>query len=173
MADKYKLKRDVLLPWELLDSAAFKSLSSKGIQVLLRFYQKRRWTWVKEGRKKKIKYDNGGLVFTYAEAEALGISKSQFHNILKTLYEFGFIDIEHQGGGLARDYSRYSLSPRWRNYGTPLFIKKTKPKAGRPGCDVRSWMRKKEKQTTEIRNRQLQDSVTADKSHGEEGIGKP
>jgi DNA-binding transcriptional ArsR family regulator len=161
MADKFTLKRDILLPWDLLNSAAFRSLSAKGIQVLLRFYQKRRWKWFKEGRKKKkIIYEDGGLVFTYTEAEALGISKSQFHTILKKLYELGLIDIEYQGGGLARDYSRYSLSSKWRDYGTPLFRERTKPKAGRPGCDVRSWMRKKSEQTTETRNGQLQKDVT-------------
>jgi hypothetical protein len=161
MSDKFKLKSEVRLPWDMPISAAFRCLSAKGIQVLMRFYQKRKWKYVKDGRKKKkIIYIDDGLVFTYAEAEHLGISNSQFHTILKRLYELGFINIEHQGGGLARDYSRYSLPSKWRDYGTPLFRERTKPKAGRPGCDVRSWMRKKSKQTTETRNGQLQKDVT-------------
>ena len=119
---KFILKRDVLIDWQLLDSAAFKSLSANAIRALIRFFQKR--TWKGKG-KRKVFYDTG-LVFTYAEAEELGISISSFHDIIKKLYEIGFIEIEHQGGGLAKDFSRYAISKRWKDYGTNYFNPVTK-----------------------------------------------
>lgn len=153
--NKYKLKRDIFIEWQLLDSEVFKELSGKAKNVLLRFLQKRTWS----GKGKKAKYINSGLAFTYTEATALGTSTSQFHTILKKLYEVGFIDIDHQGGGLARDYSRYSISERWRDYGTPRFKTVTKKRVLWPNHDVHS--RKQEiKKATEKRNSQLQETVT-------------
>lgn len=139
---KFLLRRDAYLSWEILDSDAFKKLSAKGIQALLRFSQKRTWTDTKVNRKKKRVYNGKNLSFTYAEAQELGISTSQFHVILKKLIEVGFIDMEHQGGGLARDYSRFTLSERWRDYGKPDFKKVIKKRVLQPGLDVRSWQKK-------------------------------
>jgi Mn-dependent DtxR family transcriptional regulator len=85
-------------------------------------------------------YVNKGLVFTYTEAESMGISKSHFLTILKKLIEVGFIDIEHQGGGLARDFSRYAFSARWTEYGTKNFKLVEKKRLLWPGHDVRSRM---------------------------------
>jgi len=139
--NKFQLRRDVYISWEILESEAFKTLSATGIRVLLRFLQKRTWVKVK---KKRI-FDNGGLVFTYAEAQVLGISTSQFHTVLKKLYEVGFIDIEHQGGGLARDYSRYAFSERWKDYGTDAFKFVEKKRVLWGGFDVRARMEKQKK----------------------------
>jgi hypothetical protein len=173
---KFLLKREARLPWDLIDSAAYYALKgAKAVQVLIRFYQKRTWVTKRRG---KPEYNGKGLSYTYGEAREMGISPSQFHTIIKLLFEMGFIDIEHQGGGLARDYSRYALSERWRDFGTDKFRRKEKPRAGRPGCDVRSWMRRKaqsveaderhdqasedageNKQTTADRNCQLREGV--------------
>ena len=131
---KYTLKRNIFIESEMLDSEVFKKLSGKAKNVLLRFLQKRTWN----GKGKKKKYINSGLVFTYTEANELGISTSQFHTITKKLYENGFIDIDHQGGGLARDYSRYSMSERWRDYGTVNFKLVTKKRTLWPNQDVHS-----------------------------------
>ena len=60
---------------------------------------------------------------TYGEAEALGIKTSSFHRSIIKLVEVGFLDIYHQGGWVGRDYSRYSMSDRWKDYGTDLFKK--------------------------------------------------
>ena len=147
---KFLLQRDIYFSWEILESTAFKTLSAKGIHVLLRFLQKR--TWTKPKREKKRVFNNSGLSFTYAEANELGISTSQYHTILRKLVEVGFIDIEHQGGGLARDYSRYGFSDRWRDYGTPVFKKVLKPRKLQQGLDVQSWKRQKIKKATENRS---------------------
>jgi DNA-binding transcriptional ArsR family regulator len=137
--NKYRLRRDVFVPWDILDSEAFDTLSVTGIKVLLRFLQKRKWAKLH----KKTVYMNGGLSFTYAEAEGLGISTAQFHRTLKKLYEVGFVDIEHQGGGVARDYSRYALSNRWKNYGTDSFKPVEKKRVLWSGFDVQARMQKK------------------------------
>ena len=82
---KYRIRRDVYVPWEILDSDTFRTLSAAAIRVLLRFLQKR--TWVKTRKGKKTIFENGGLAFTYAEAQALGISTSQFYTVLNRLIE--------------------------------------------------------------------------------------
>lgn len=167
---KFILKRNVMISWEMLESKAFKELSAGGIRVLLRFLQKR--TWVKGKRKRQTVFVNNGLSFTYGEAQELGISTSQFHAITKRLVEFGFIDIEHQGGGLARDHSRYALCDRWRDYGTPQFKEVKKKRVLQPGLDVQSWIRKAEK-ATENRSCQLRKTIVIDNYAEFQGIGKP
>lgn len=136
--NKYRIRRDVYVPWEILESEAFGKLSATAIRVLLKFLQKRTWITM---RKKTI-YENGGLVFTYTEAEGMGVSRSMFNNIIHKLIEVGFIDIEHQGGGLGRDYSRYAISKRWENYGTDAFKVVEKKRVLWPGHDVRARMEK-------------------------------
>ena len=148
---KYLLRRDVWIPWDMFSSTAFKKLSAKGVWVLCRFLQKRTWTKGK-GKRQRTQYNNCGLVFTYDEAEHLGISQSQFHTIIKRLVEVGFLDMEHQGGMYGHDYSRYKLSERWRDYGTPMFKKVEKKRVLQPGLDVQSWKTRKSKVTTENRS---------------------
>ena len=139
--NKYRLGRDVFLPWDLLESKAFLELQgARAIRTLIRFYQKR--TWVKK-RRGRPEFFGTGLAFTYGEAAELGISASQFHTIIKRLYELGFIEIEYQGGGLARDYSRYAISERWRAYGTEKFEHREKPRTCRPGRDVNTLKKRK------------------------------
>ncbi|MFA6414095.1 MAG: hypothetical protein WCW53_15540 [Syntrophales bacterium] len=140
---KYQLKKWVHVDWDVLESKAFESLNATGIRVLLRFLQKRGFGKVKVHGKKQVVYDNGGLSFTYTEALYLGISKSHFSFTLKKLHDVGFIDIEHQGGGLARDNSRYSISDRWREYGTSSFHFIEKRRVCRGGQDVRANMTRK------------------------------
>lgn len=151
-AERKSLKRDIRLSYQMFDSEAFKSLSGTGIRVLLRFLQKRTWSTTGRGSRKKTTYNNEGLVFTYGEAQAHGISQSQFHTILKRLVELGFIDIEHQGGWVGQDYSRYALSERWRDYGTPRFKAVLKKRVLQPGLDVKSWQARKSEKTMESRS---------------------
>lgn len=150
------LKRDIFVPWQMLASPAFKKLSAKGIQVLLRFLQKR--TWVNGKRKRKPVFNNAGLSFTYSEAEKLGISISTFWEIMRRLVALGFIDIEHQGGGLGRDYSRYAISERWREYGTGHFKAVEKSRVLQPGLDVQSWKKKRAEKATENHSCKLREN---------------
>ena len=139
---KFQIRRDVYIEWEILESKAFQELSATGIRVLLRFLQQRKWAKLKK-RKKPI-YENSGLVFTYAEAETLSISTSQYHAVLKKLIEVGFIDVEHQGGIHKNDVSVYAISERWRKYGTEDFEPVKKLRVLWAGHDVRSWMKLKD-----------------------------
>jgi len=146
--NKFRLKRDVFVPWEILESEAFCTLSGKECRVLLRFLQKRTWRSVKRKGGKDIIYDNDGLSFTYNEAEELGIKTSTFYRALKKLIEVGFIDVEHQGGPYGRDYSRYRISERWRDYGTDKFENVKKPRILPLGWDVQSWRRRKDRKSS-------------------------
>lgn len=138
-----RLKRNIYVEWELLESEAFRKLNKSSIRVLLRFLQKRTWSKTGKGKRAKIEYNNSKLVFTYAEASALGIKTNAFYEAIKRLVEVGFIDIEHQGGAYGRDYSRYSISNRWISYDTSLFIEKKKERSLHMGMDVQSNIKKK------------------------------
>jgi hypothetical protein len=134
---KFELRRRVEIDHELMESEVFRSLGSKAMWVLLRFHQKRRWeTWKHQGRKMRSFVDNG-LTFPYSEAAHFGISASGFHNIISTLYERGFIDIEHQGGGVGRDLSLYKLIDLWKQWPN---IERKKERVLQHGLDVRSHM---------------------------------
>lgn len=150
--NKYYVKVELRIDHELFQSEVFRLLSSTAMFVLLRFYQKRKWHVLGKGRKKIFSYDNTKIVFTYAEAASFDISQSQFHVTIKKLVELGLIDIEHQGGGYGRNYSRYNLSNRWKHYGTPLFKKVEKKRVLQAGLDVRSRLKKKEENTTKNRS---------------------
>ena len=146
---KFKLNRKVWMEPQMMESAAFRSLSSKAMWVLLRFLQKRTWEDTKtSSRRKKRIYHDEDLVLTYSEAIEFGISRAQFHRILKLLVAKGFIDVQHQGGCYGRDYSRYKLVDRWKKYGTSEFAEKTKKRVLQAGLDVQSRKaQKKEKRT--------------------------
>jgi hypothetical protein len=153
--NKYRLRRNANVSWEILESAAFMELSATGIRVLLRLHQKRTWTTSK--RSKKTTYYDGGLAFTYAEAEAMSISTSQFYTVMTKLVEVGFLDIDHQGGLHKNDPSQYALSQRWRQYGTDAFKHTPKERVLWQGHDVRSWI--KIKDATENRSGSLRETV--------------
>jgi hypothetical protein len=154
--DKYRLRRNVMIEWEILESEAFSSLSAMGIRVLLRFLQKRTWTTARR-KGKEPDYNNGGLAFTYAEAETLDISTSQFHTIIKKLVEVGFLEVEHQGGIHKNDYSRYALSERWKAFGTNAFERIEKKRVLWKDHDVRTRMKLKD--ATENRSEPLRETV--------------
>ena len=139
---RYRLKRNVLLNWEIMESKAFRDLSAADIRVYLRLLQKRKWT--KRGR--TITYTDEPFGFPYSEAtQALGIGRSTFRRSIRRLYDRGFIKVEHQGGSFeGKDYSRYSLSEDWRRYGTLDFKPRQNLQTVRPGHDVRSWQLKKQ-----------------------------
>jgi hypothetical protein len=142
--NKFRIKRDIFVTWEISESEAFCTLSGTAIRVLLRFLQKRTWSKMKHKGKKTIIYNNSGLSFTYTEAKALGISTSAFYRTLTKLISVGFIDIEHQGGPYGRDYSRYKISERWQDYGTDKFVNVEKARIVPIGWDIQSWRQRKD-----------------------------
>jgi DNA-binding transcriptional ArsR family regulator len=139
---KNRLKRKAIVDSEVIESRAFRKLSAADMLVYLRCLQKRSWT----KHKHKIVYTDEPFGFPYSEAtQVLGIGRSTFRRAIRRLHERGFIKVEHQGGSFeGKDYSRYSLSEDWRQYGTPDFKPRKKLQTVRPGHDVRSWQRKKQ-----------------------------
>ena len=136
---------------DVLASPAFRSLSRTAMLVYLDFLGKRRMC--KIGRHKTLTIlNNGEITYYYSEAENKGISRMRFRNAIDELIEKGFIDLVHQGKGYhkgtgyQRDKSLYALSERWRDYGTPNFLRKTRPKDTREGLGFKKiWNQKKAK----------------------------
>jgi hypothetical protein len=175
---KFRLKRDIFIPWEAMESPAFWKLSGTAVRILLRLMQKRVWAERKRRRKgRRPDFVNGGIAFTYTEAAAFGIGKSTFPDAIKQLVTVGFVDIEHQGGGVGRDYSRYAISDRWRDFGTDRFVLVEKKRVLQPGLDVRAWQAKRErreqiKKTTGNRTCQVRETVPMQDKQDEPGTGK-
>jgi len=144
-SDKYRLRRDAYVNWDVLDSEAFKSLNSTAIRVFLRFLQKR--TFTKAGKKgnnsRKQVFNDHGLIFTYAEGEALDMPGCTFFRAIKKLITVGLIDQEHQGGIHKNDISLYAISERWRDYGTPAFKEVEKKRVLQRDCDVHARIKQK------------------------------
>jgi hypothetical protein len=142
-----KLNRKAWIEPEMMESEAFRSLSGTAMWVLLRFYQKRKWSDVKVNGKKTRVYQTDGLTFTYSEAEYFGIPGKTFYRAIKTIVERGFLDVEHRGGtfghGEIKDYTRFKISHRWKLWGKPEFIRKEFKRLKYQGMDVHSRLKLK------------------------------
>ena len=158
---KFKIKRRIVIEPDLFYSDAFKSLSASALRTLLRCLQKREWSKTKQGGMKRVVYWNNEFIFPYAEAKFLGISTTQFWKNIKALVEIGFLDIVYQGGWYQKnekekDYSRYKLSDRWREYNTKDFKPIEKAKVFQPDYYIRKNLeRKKTQATSRMRSGQL------------------
>ncbi|MGY8817621.1 MAG: hypothetical protein ACKVHB_07630, partial [Pseudomonadales bacterium] len=74
------------------------------------------------------------------------LSKPRFSRALTALIEYGFIDINHHGGGMFNDMTTYHNSDRWRNYGTPDFKEKSRKKDTRGlGFTAKNWEERSKK----------------------------
>jgi hypothetical protein len=117
----------------LIQSKVFLSLTPTAIKVLLIFFTKRQCERV--GRKGKEQWtiiNNGEITFTYKEAEnKYGISESAFGCAIDKLISKGFIDIAASGMGVHKVTTLYSISDRWRLYGTPDY-EQPKPRPKKP-----------------------------------------
>jgi hypothetical protein len=145
-------------------SPAFKKLTKKSVDILLEFMARRKMTElpVNGGRKKEWHIiNNGELIFTYDDAvKIFKMARSTFRNCIDKLVKFGFIDIAHQGGGMMKDCSKYSISDRWMDYGKEEFKKKSRQKDTRKlGFQSGD---KWEKQTGRKRKSQSKISITDD-----------
>jgi len=116
----------------LIKSKAFQSLQRPvSFKVLGVFWLKRQCFNVgRQGKKQWCIINNGEIVFTYKEAkDKYGISYGAFRNAIDELREKGFIDISESGAGLYKSANLYSISDRWKLYGTADYGKpKPRPK---------------------------------------------
>ena len=121
----------VFLERELLESEAFCSLKTRtAYRVFLIFYSKRKlFKARRRGEDNWVITNNGEIVFTYQEAKTKhGISGGTFRSAIDELRNKGFIDIAESGAGLHKSVNLYSISNRWKLYGTPEYKEpKTRP----------------------------------------------
>lgn len=73
------------------------------------------------------------MIFTYAEAAQRGVEHRKFARALKEVCHYGFIDLKKQGSGQEKDFSVFTLSDRWKDYGTDRFIVGEMPAAAAKG----------------------------------------
>ena len=135
--------KNIWVEREMILSPAFHKLNGRAMKVLLLFLYRRQWK--QAGRKGKwYTTNNGEIVFPYKEAKKrFKIPKSSFARAIDKLMEHGFIEIAHLGGGLIGDCTRYSISERWRKYGTDSFVIKKRPKDKRGfGFTAKNWEEK-------------------------------
>jgi hypothetical protein len=68
------------------------------------------------------------IILNNINAKACGIFKiyrSTFWISISQLFELGFIDIAHHGGGMMKGCSKYGISERWKYYAKDVFIEKS------------------------------------------------
>jgi len=129
----------IVIDKTLIRSKAFRSLNGNSIVVLFDFLMKRRIKKIKGRngqRGETVILNNGQIEYSYTEAlnKAPSISRVKFVKALDQLIKHGFIDIVKQGnGGVKGDKSLYSISDRWKIFGTPEFIEVERRKDKRGG----------------------------------------
>lgn len=134
MAKPPKNSKNTILVIEqkMIKSKAWLSLSGtgKGIYLLFQCRCKIDSKMIKKTRKvEKSVINEGEIVFTYKEATSkYGISKDRFTRAIDQLVETGFIDIASTGQGQHKMCTNYSISGRWRDWGTDKFIHKHRHK---------------------------------------------
>jgi len=134
--DEWEIEKAKTKHWQIdithgvVDSRAYSEMQyAPAIKVLIWFCAKLRWRIdkKKQGISRRIYLNKDNLSFTYLEAERRGLTQKQFARALKELHHFGFIDVMRHGTGVEKDFSVFSLSDRWRRYGTEDFIQKEMP----------------------------------------------
>ncbi|HEA68261.1 MAG TPA: hypothetical protein ENI07_15790 [Desulfobacterales bacterium] len=124
---KFRNRSFCYLEPSLIESDAFLNLSGKAAMIcLIRFHQKayrKRTSKKKGGMKELIITNNGQIVFPYSEAVALGLKSSRtFYKVLHELVEEkGFVDVATPGNWYLKELTKYSISGRWKRYGTSDF----------------------------------------------------
>ena len=149
--------QNVYIERPLIGSLAFKELPGTASKVLLWFKARRKYRSDKvKGSKQWTNYNNGEIVFSYAEAinkDKFKLTRPRFRRAIDNLIKFGFIDINHHGGGMAKDMTTYYISDRWTDYGTPDFKEKSRRKDTRGlGFTKKNWEeRSKKKRRTKLK----------------------
>ena len=136
--------RPIYIERQLLNSLAFIKLPGTAAKVLFWFLARRQFSEVRKFRRKEwVIKNNGEIIFSYPEAidkEKFKLTRPRFRRALDNLIKFGFIDINHHGGGMVKDMTTYYISERWRDYGTSEFKEVTRPKDTRGlGFTSKNW----------------------------------
>ncbi len=123
-------KQKIQLERALEKSEAWHDLkAANSIRVLIRFLSKCQWSRISKKHDYYIR-NNGEIEFTYGEANKMGMANSTFTRCLDELIAHGFIDIAKSGAGVHKLKTLYSISERWKKWGTDEF--KENPRPTRP-----------------------------------------
>lgn len=124
----------IVLEQTMVKSRVWLSLSGTAIQVYLllrckcQFAKRSKRPGKRSEDLLSLIVNNGDLVFTYQEAKRLyGITAGRFRRAIDELIEKGFLDIAEMGMGLYGMPTRYGISDRWRDYGTPSYRQVRRP----------------------------------------------
>jgi hypothetical protein len=108
----------VALPWEVLNSKAYKDLNYAPAKALPLFLGK-----IKSGYSDPQRY----LIefsFSYSEGQRYSFAPSTFSKVIQELVIRGFIDPADKGGlkSDGKSYNLFRLSERWKRYGNNDFV---------------------------------------------------
>ena len=126
---------------KMIDSEAFQALRSvHSVKALIYFWQKAEYAKEKRkpgyespiGNLSKI-LNQGKISFEYRIAGYRGMRPDQFAKALRELHRYGFIDFSRPGRGVKGEYSKFSLSDRWKMYGTDRWVEIPFPIGERSG----------------------------------------
>lgn len=134
MANNKNRSKVVVFEQRLLKSKAFRSIKTPTAYFVLGIFMIKRQIGKvgRRGKERVVILNNGEIEFTYIEAKKkYGISYGAFRNAIDELREKGFIDIASTGKGVHKVKTLYSISDRWKLYGTPEY-KPPKPRPKRP-----------------------------------------
>lgn len=114
---KNRLPPFVALPWDMLNSKAYKDLSHASGKALPYFLGK-----VKTSFNDPQRYWTE-FSFSYREASKNGFATTTHHNVICELIAKGFLDPIKKGGlkSDGKGYNLFKLSRRWEQYGKPDF----------------------------------------------------
>ena len=125
----------IQLEREVIFSPAWRDLNSANtVRVYIDFLSRRRYVKPKSHRKAKANWtfvNNGEIIYTYTEAEELGMSQNTLNRAIDSLIDHGFIDIEESGVGMFKYTTKYWISERWKQWGTEAFVERSRPKRNR------------------------------------------
>ena len=130
------------VPRGWLRSKAYKKLTKKQSDILLEFYGRRTGKWKNPKTRTDWIPDHKEIILPYKQIKELcGIkSDATVATAITEIVELGFLDIPHAGMRINRDCSRYKISERWINYGTPEFEFQTRAKDTRKlGITTDNW----------------------------------
>lgn len=118
--------KGVYLPKDLLHSKAFGAIrSAHTIRVLTEFYLRRQMSKPKSRDGKNslpVIVNNGQIELKYNYLiEERGMKQTTITRCFTELVKLGFVDVAEMSNGLHRIPTKWWISNRWQNYGTPDF----------------------------------------------------
>lgn len=112
---KNRLPPFVPMLWDMLNHKAYHDLAPSAAKALPYFLGKIK-------RNGPDRYEEE-FSFSYREAKKYGFASSTWSKVIQEVVKHGFVDPIDRGGlrGEGRSCSKYSLSTRWKEYGTEKF----------------------------------------------------